>query len=86
MGTLGVYKYSQSIVKTCHEFPPLPAPGIPISTMSDDDALVSPASPVSTPDNMVPQPNGVGVGLSNPNLSQSRRHMLDLVNRLHSTG
>ncbi|KAF5354814.1 hypothetical protein D9756_005633 [Leucocoprinus leucothites] len=27
-----------------------------------------------------------GVGLSNPQMSQSRRKMLDLVNRLHSTG
>ncbi|XP_006461433.1 hypothetical protein AGABI2DRAFT_185678 [Agaricus bisporus var. bisporus H97] len=27
-----------------------------------------------------------GVGLSNPQMSQSRRRMLDLVNRLHSTG
>ena len=30
--------------------------------------------------------NGAGVGLSNPLLSQGRRQMLDLVNRLHSTG
>ncbi|KIY53536.1 hypothetical protein FISHEDRAFT_33028 [Fistulina hepatica ATCC 64428] len=30
--------------------------------------------------------NGQGVGLSNPQLSQSRRSMLDLINRLHSTG
>lgn len=29
---------------------------------------------------------GPGVGLSNPQLSQGRRRMLDLVNRLHSTG
>ncbi|KAF9447051.1 hypothetical protein P691DRAFT_732102 [Macrolepiota fuliginosa MF-IS2] len=28
----------------------------------------------------------VGVGLANPQMSQSRRKMLDLVNRLHSTG
>jgi hypothetical protein len=27
-----------------------------------------------------------GVGLSNPQLSHGRRQMLDLVNRLHSTG
>jgi hypothetical protein len=27
-----------------------------------------------------------GVGLSDPQLSQGRRRMLDLVNRLHSTG
>ena len=27
-----------------------------------------------------------GVGLSNPQLAQGRRTMLDLVNRLHSTG
>lgn len=31
------------------------------------------------------RPNA-GVGLSNPQMSQSRRKMLDLVNRLHSTG
>ena len=30
--------------------------------------------------------NGVGVGLSNPKLSHGRRKMLDLVNKLHSTG
>ena len=30
--------------------------------------------------------SGAGVGLSNPRLSQGRRRMLDLVNRLHSTG
>ena len=30
--------------------------------------------------------NADGVGLSNPRLSQSRRRMLDLVNKLHSTG
>ena len=29
---------------------------------------------------------GNGVGLSNPQLAQGRRTMLDLVNRLHSTG
>jgi len=28
----------------------------------------------------------VGVGLSDPQLSDGRRRMLDLVNRLHSTG
>ncbi|KAF9461878.1 P-loop containing nucleoside triphosphate hydrolase protein [Collybia nuda] len=31
-------------------------------------------------------PKNQGVGLSNPYLSQERRKMLDLVNRLHSTG
>lgn len=31
-------------------------------------------------------PKSQGVGLSNPHLSQERRKMLDLVNRLHSTG
>ena len=30
--------------------------------------------------------SGNGVGLSNPQLAQGRRSMLDLVNRLHSTG
>ena len=30
--------------------------------------------------------SGNGVGLSNPQLAQGRRAMLDLVNRLHSTG
>ena len=30
--------------------------------------------------------SGNGVGLSNPQLAQGRRTMLDLVNRLHSTG
>jgi len=30
--------------------------------------------------------NAVGVALSNPRLSHGRRKMLDLVNKLHSTG
>ena len=30
--------------------------------------------------------SGNGVGLSNPQLAQGRRSMLDLVNQLHSTG
>lgn len=30
--------------------------------------------------------SGVGVGLSDPYVAQGRRRMLDLVNRLHSTG
>jgi hypothetical protein len=32
------------------------------------------------------RPTSDGVGLSNPQMSQSGRKMLDLVNRLHSTG
>ena len=42
-------------------------------------------SPPTTP--LLSKGKGVaGVGLSNPQLSQGRRRMLDLVNRLHSTG
>jgi hypothetical protein len=33
-----------------------------------------------------PANTGTAVGLSNPQLSQGRRRMLDLVNRLHTTG
>ena len=44
------------------------------TTMFSEDELESPHT-------------GVGmVGLSDPQLSQGRRRMLDLVNRLHSTG
>lgn len=40
------------------------------------------------PDETVPLniDNSVGVALSNPQLSHGRRKMLDLVNKLHSTG
>ncbi|KIM86047.1 hypothetical protein PILCRDRAFT_5119 [Piloderma croceum F 1598] len=50
--------------------------------MSIDD------SGFSTPSSLLPSDEGdnVGVGLANPQLSQGRRRMLDLVNRLHSTG
>ncbi|KAF5374644.1 hypothetical protein D9615_008939 [Tricholomella constricta] len=54
-----------------------------MSIFSDDDTLV-PASA------QLPDASGTdfkeGVGLSNPLLSQNSRQMLDLVNRLHSTG
>lgn len=39
--------------------------------------------PIAADDNAA---NYAGVGLSNPKLSHGRRQMLDLVNRLHSTG
>ncbi|KAJ6450049.1 P-loop containing nucleoside triphosphate hydrolase protein [Mycena sanguinolenta] len=45
----------------------------------------SPASSVSASSND-PSSNLGGVGLSNPQLSSERRKMLDLINRLHSTG
>jgi len=50
------------------------SPRIPLSNnlFMDIDLLAGPAS--------------AGVGLANPQLSQGRRRMLDLVNKLHSTG
>jgi len=48
------------------------------STMFSEDEF-SPTLPVGSG-------RHAGVGLSNPQLSQGRRRMLDLVNRLHSTG
>ena len=45
------------------------------------------ASTDSSPDlDLGGRSSGNGVGLSNPQLAQGRRTMLDLVNRLHSTG
>lgn len=46
---------------------------------------------MDTPEPSVPDGDsgigsGVGVGLSDPYVAQGRRRMLDLVNRLHSTG
>jgi hypothetical protein len=52
------------------------------SSFSDSD-IAAFMSPIATDDNAA---NGAGVGLSNPELSHGRRQMLDLVNRLHSTG
>ncbi|KAJ3563691.1 hypothetical protein NP233_g8780 [Leucocoprinus birnbaumii] len=40
----------------------------------------------SIPTHAMQERSGAGVGLSNPQMSQTRRKMLDLVNRLHSTG
>jgi hypothetical protein len=65
----------------------------------EEDYMSSAVSPAgeSTEDGDVYANNGdsgvvdsskvdTAVGLSNPRLSQSRRRMLDLVNKLHSTG
>ncbi|KAF8805241.1 hypothetical protein BYT27DRAFT_7224945 [Phlegmacium glaucopus] len=62
-------------------------------SISDDDCFEFTEPPMPS---FAPTPNtsnsssdsgdDVGVGLSNPQLSQGRRMMLDLVNRLHSTG
>ena len=52
------------------------------SSFSDSD-IAAFMSPIAADDNTT---NGAGVGLSNPKLSHGRRQMLDLVNRLHSTG
>ena len=52
------------------------------SSFSDSD-IAAFMSPIAADDNAA---NGAGVGLSNPKLSHGRRQMLDLVNRLHSTG
>ncbi|KAG6887851.1 hypothetical protein C0995_012216 [Termitomyces sp. Mi166 len=50
----------------------------------DSDELSS--TPTSMSSISTPQTPPQGVGLSNPLLSQTSRQMLDLVNRLHSTG
>jgi hypothetical protein len=47
--------------------------------------LVSESSSTASPSTDGHESNH-GVGLSNPSLSQGRRRMLDLVNRLHNTG
>ncbi|KIM36795.1 hypothetical protein M413DRAFT_448928 [Hebeloma cylindrosporum] len=43
-------------------------------------------TPLSSPRVVATPVPDTGVGLSNPHLSQGRRRMLDLVNKLHSTG
>jgi hypothetical protein len=63
-------------------------------SISADDCFDLPETPIMS--SLSPTPvtddfssercDNVGVGLSNPQLSQGRRMMLDLVNRLHSTG
>ncbi len=62
-------------------------------SISDEDAIyIQSTSPstdsfVSTMDvNGTTTPDEGAVGLSNSRLSHGRRKMLDLVNRLHSTG
>ena len=45
----------------------------------------TPGSPASTHSSLEDEED-VGVGLSDRKLSEGRRHMLDLINRLHSTG
>jgi hypothetical protein len=59
----------------------LPTPHSRLSKMTifDTEDVSSESSITSTEE-------GPGVGLSNPQLSQGRRRMLDLVNRLHTTG
>jgi hypothetical protein len=43
-----------------------------------------PASPTPSEGSSIGEEDGVG--LANPQLSKDRRHILDLVNRLHRTG
>ena len=49
---------------------------------NSDESLSDPAAPGSDSG----ANHDVGVGLSDPQVAQGRRRMLDLVNRLHSTG
>ncbi|KAG6917243.1 hypothetical protein DXG01_003275 [Tephrocybe rancida] len=70
---LNMYKYLASFVA-------LLSPQTRGPTMDSDDLLTS------TSDLSTTTSNAEGVGLSNPSLSQSSRQMLDLTNRLHSTG
>ena len=58
-----------------------PPPMSPMSSPTND--AVMPLSSQSIDETLAPD---TGVGLSNPQLSQGRRRMLDLVNKLHSTG
>ncbi|KAJ7288890.1 P-loop containing nucleoside triphosphate hydrolase protein [Mycena rebaudengoi] len=53
-----------------------------LDTSDEPDSSSNSSSPAQTS----PGENDRGVGLSNPLISQGRRRMLDLVNRLHSTG
>ncbi|KAF8176921.1 P-loop containing nucleoside triphosphate hydrolase protein, partial [Pholiota molesta] len=52
------------------------------SSFSDSESETSQQIRLATPNN----PSENAIGLSNPKLSQGRRRMLDLVNRLLSTG
>ncbi|GLB38018.1 putative TRAFAC class dynamin-like GTPase superfamily, dynamin Fzo YdjA family protein [Lyophyllum shimeji] len=62
----------------------LPPPLTPtMGSITSDDDLSLPTTTSSDSTNLG---SNHGVGLSNPLLSQSSRRMLDLVNRLHSTG
>lgn len=54
-----------------------------MSSITSDDDLSPPTTTFSDSTNVG---SNQGVGLSNPRLSQNSRQMLDLVNRLHSTG
>jgi hypothetical protein len=58
--------------------------GTSSSTSSDISLLDMDGTSTSPPVKNVP--NAVGVGLSDPEVSKARRQMLDLVNRLESTG
>jgi hypothetical protein len=58
-----------------------PPPLSPMSSRTND--AVMPLSSQSLDETFAPD---TGVGLSNPQLSHGRRRMLDLVNKLHSTG
>jgi hypothetical protein len=58
-----------------------PPPLSPMSSRTND--AVTPLSSQSLDETFAPD---TGVGLSNPQLSHGRRRMLDLVNKLHSTG
>ncbi|KAF8623386.1 hypothetical protein AX17_007424 [Amanita inopinata Kibby_2008] len=60
-----------------------------MSSFSESSGSLSPVSDLDTTiansNDNAPE-RDAGVGLSNPGLNQTRRKMLDLVNRLHSTG
>ena len=59
------------------------APLLFAKKMSDYTGSINSSSDVDVGGQLT---NGNGVGLSDPQLSHGRRTMLDLVNRLHSTG
>jgi len=84
------YATADSSIKNERSFSRYIVHGVCRTQIPGDDLFEFAESPMSSlsPTNNSPSDSGdnVGVGLSNPQLSQGRRMMLDLVNRLHSTG
>ena len=75
-------------IKTVSNYPMQNHPILLATMLELDTDSDRPSSPISTMDttSKVQTTTTTSVGLSNALLSKGRRKMLDLVNRLHSTG